>query len=107
MKLYDALNLGKNELVCFIGAGGKTGLMKILLGECAERGGKVLVTTSTKMFESQLTSCCPLILEQDEEKLSRKLIEASVGERVLAAARGLQDKWFFLKIELQQPVHVI
>lgn len=89
MKLYEALNLGKNELVCFIGAGGKTGLMQKLLGECAQQGERVLVTTSTKMFKSQLAGCCSLILEQDEEKLRRKLIEASVGEKILAAAQGL------------------
>lgn len=89
MKLYEALSLGKKELLCFVGAGGKTGLMQKLLGECAQQGGRVLVTTSTKMFKSQLTDCCPLILEQDDEKLRRKLLEASAGERILAAAQGL------------------
>jgi probable selenium-dependent hydroxylase accessory protein YqeC len=88
MKLYDALNLGKKDLVCFVGAGGKTGLMQKLLGECAQQGGRVLVTTSTKMFKSQLTDCCPLIMEQDDDKLLEKLLDASAGERVLAAAQG-------------------
>ncbi len=89
MKLYEAMELKKNELVCFVGAGGKTGLMHQLLGECAQQGGRVLVTTSTKMFKLQLTDCCRLYLEQDEDKLRRKLIDASASERVLAAAEGL------------------
>jgi probable selenium-dependent hydroxylase accessory protein YqeC len=89
VKLYDALELEKNELVCFVGAGGKTGLMHQLLAECAQQGARVLVTTSTKMFKSQLTDCCRLYLEQDEDKLRRKLIDASASERVLAAAEGL------------------
>ncbi|MGB4504007.1 MAG: selenium cofactor biosynthesis protein YqeC [Syntrophaceticus sp.] len=89
MKLYDALDLGKNELVCFVGAGGKTGLMQKLLGECAQQGGSVLVTTSTKMYKGQLTECCRLLLEQDEDKLRKKLIDASASERVLAAAKEL------------------
>lgn len=38
MKLYEAMELKKNELVCFVGAGGKTGLMHQLLGECAQQG---------------------------------------------------------------------
>ncbi len=89
MKLYDALELEKNELVCFVGAGGKTGLMHQLLAECAQQGARVLVTTSTKMFKSQLTDCCRLYLEQDEDQLRKKLIDASASERILAAAEGL------------------
>jgi probable selenium-dependent hydroxylase accessory protein YqeC len=89
VKLYEALNLEKNELVCFVGAGGKTGLMHQLLAECAQQGGRVLVTTSTKMFKSQLTDCCRLYLEQDEDQLRKKLIDASASERILAAGEGL------------------
>ena len=89
MKLYEAMELEKNDLVCFVGAGGKTGLMQKLLAECAQQGGRVLVTTSTKMFKSQLTDCCRLFLEQDEDKLRKKLIDASASERILAAGEGL------------------
>lgn len=42
-----ALDLEKNELVCFVGAGGKTGLMQKLLGECAQQGGRVRAETLT------------------------------------------------------------
>jgi hypothetical protein len=40
VKLYEALNLEKNELVCFVGAGGKPGLRHQLLAECAQQGGE-------------------------------------------------------------------
>lgn len=89
MKLYEALNLGKKELVCFIGAGGKTGLMQKLTGECAQQGGRVLVTTSTKMFRPQLADCGPLIMEENEDELFKRLLEASASDKISAAARGM------------------
>lgn len=89
MKLYEAMQLKEKEMICFVGAGGKTGLMQRLFGECAQQGRRVLVTTSTKMYRSQLTECCRLILEEDEERLRKKLIDASAGEMFLAAGKGL------------------
>jgi probable selenium-dependent hydroxylase accessory protein YqeC len=76
MQLFDALELEDGELVCFVGAGGKTGLMLQLAAECALRNQKVLVTTSTRMFARQLQSCGQLVLERDEGKLLGRLDDA-------------------------------
>jgi probable selenium-dependent hydroxylase accessory protein YqeC len=76
MQLFDALELEDGELVCFVGAGGKTGLMLQLAAECASRNQRVLVTTSTRMFARQLQSCGQLVLERDEGKLLGRLDDA-------------------------------
>lgn len=76
MQLFDALELEDGGLVCFVGAGGKTGLMLRLAAECASRSKRVLVTTSTRVFARQLQSCGQLVLERDEGKLLRRLDDA-------------------------------
>jgi probable selenium-dependent hydroxylase accessory protein YqeC len=115
MRLFDALELKDGELVCFVGAGGKTGLMLRLAAECASRNQVVLVTTSTRMYFRQLQACGQLILEQDERKLLGRLDDAgshclrnirarlapgaswapagpgSAGGRIVAAGAGLTD----------------
>jgi probable selenium-dependent hydroxylase accessory protein YqeC len=65
MTLERALSLGNAELVCLVGAGGKTSLLRRLALECANQSARILVTTSTKMFQSELESCGPFTLEPD------------------------------------------
>jgi probable selenium-dependent hydroxylase accessory protein YqeC len=65
MTLERALSLGNAELVCLVGAGGKTSLLRQLALECTDPSTRILVTTSTKMFQSELESCGPLTLEPD------------------------------------------
>ncbi|PHJ39367.1 hypothetical protein P378_04185 [Desulforamulus profundi] len=57
MKLINALTLKNKEMICFVGAGGKSGLLSLLARECAVTGARVLVTTSTKMYYRQLKDC--------------------------------------------------
>ena len=68
MKLCAALELKNGEMVCFVGAGGKTGLMLRLASECASGDRRVLVTTSTRMFVRQLQDCDELVLEPEADK---------------------------------------
>lgn len=53
MELFKALdiNLQKKELICFVGAGGKTTTMFKLARELKSLGCKVLVTTTTAIFK--------------------------------------------------------
>jgi signal recognition particle GTPase len=52
MDLYAALDidLNKDELLCFVGAGGKTTAMFSLAKELRKHAKKVLVTTTTALF---------------------------------------------------------
>jgi probable selenium-dependent hydroxylase accessory protein YqeC len=65
MGLLDGLNLdtGERELVCLIGAGGKTSVMFSLAATLKARGKKVLVTTTTKIYQPEKTQCDEMILE--------------------------------------------
>jgi len=91
MDLMDALGLGGREMVCFIGAGGKSSLLLRLASEYAGNGGRVLVTTSAKMFEWQLRETGHLILEPDGKKLFNKLKTALLNINILAAGSSLTD----------------
>jgi len=85
--LYEALSLGSRELVCLVGAGGKTSLLRRLAMEDPPDSARLLVTTSTKMLRSELESCGPLVLEPDGSVLLRAL--AVRDAPVISAARAL------------------
>ena len=54
MKLKNAFDLNRGEVVSFIGAGGKTSLLVSMGYELAEAGWRVLATTTTHLAEEQL-----------------------------------------------------
>jgi molybdenum cofactor cytidylyltransferase len=85
--LREALSLGSKEMVCLVGAGGKTSLLKRLARECPPDSPRLLVTTSTKMRRSELESCGPLVLEADDGALLRALTRRDT--QVISAARAL------------------
>ncbi|MCL5290343.1 MAG: selenium cofactor biosynthesis protein YqeC [Bacillota bacterium] len=92
MGLTDALQLKNKEMICFVGAGGKTSLMTLLARECAAAGARVLVTTSTKMYYRQLRICSPQILLEKEQDLLSKLKEFHAKTPILAVAAGLTEE---------------
>ena len=53
MKLEQAFDLNRGDVVSFIGAGGKTSLLVSLGYELAEAGWRVLATTTTHLTEEQ------------------------------------------------------
>lgn len=88
MKLFDALQLKDKEMICFVGAGGKSSLMLELARECAGKGARVLVTTSTKMFDWQLKSCSSKIILQSDPKELLTALKKSLSSINLIAAGG-------------------
>lgn len=53
MALCDALRIRPRDIVCFVGAGGKTTAMMKLASELVGRDYRVLVTTTTKILEPE------------------------------------------------------
>ena len=53
MKLADALDVQRGDIVAFVGAGGKTSALFCLAGELVERGWRVVTTTTTRMAASE------------------------------------------------------
>ncbi len=56
MIFAQSLGITKGDVVCIVGAGGKSSLMIHAAGELADSGLSVLVTTSTKMGKRQINS---------------------------------------------------
>jgi len=54
MKLSSALRLAEGEVVAFVGGGGKTTAMFRLADEIVEAGGRVITTTTTRIFAAQV-----------------------------------------------------
>ncbi|MBI2202835.1 MAG: putative selenium-dependent hydroxylase accessory protein YqeC [Candidatus Rokubacteria bacterium] len=54
MTLTAALPVKAGDVVAFVGGGGKTSAMFRLAREIVERGGRVITTTTTKIFAAQI-----------------------------------------------------
>ena len=54
MRLADALGVTRDEVVAFVGGGGKTTAMFRLAGEVVESGERVIATTTTHIFAAQI-----------------------------------------------------
>ena len=77
MTLTDALNAKPDEVVAFVGGGGKTTAMFRLAREAVQRGGRAVITTTTKIFAAQI-ALAPAHVEAPEatpERLERVLAQ--------------------------------
>lgn len=50
MKFLDVLQLGENEIIALVGAGGKTSTLYAIGEEAKQKGRKVILTTTTKIY---------------------------------------------------------
>jgi probable selenium-dependent hydroxylase accessory protein YqeC len=67
--LTEALGVRAKEVVCLVGAGGKTTLMFRLAKELSLSGKKVVTTTTTKILEPAPEEARSLFIDPDEEKI--------------------------------------
>jgi probable selenium-dependent hydroxylase accessory protein YqeC len=77
MKFYESLDIlfAENELICFIGAGGKTTSLFKLAKELKECNKRVLVTTTTAIYLPGENLCDKVILGRIEDS-------NTVGKRI-------------------------
>jgi probable selenium-dependent hydroxylase accessory protein YqeC len=90
MHLRKALHLAHGELVALIGAGGKTTTMFRLASELREAGGKILVTTTTKIFKPTKPHIDRLFLVQDVDALLTELAKIPAPV-IIGAGYGIGD----------------
>jgi probable selenium-dependent hydroxylase accessory protein YqeC len=101
MYLQQALRLGRGEMVALIGAGGKTTTLFRLASELREAGGRILVTTTTKIFKPTKPHIDRLFLVEDINALLPELaliprpatIGVGYGISDDAKLLGLPSEW--------------
>lgn len=106
MKFYESLDITliENELICFVGAGGKTTSLFMLAKELKECKKRVLVTTTTAIYSPDETHCDQVILDRTEDSdLMKKRIgpcicvlgrEVSVENKLLGVDKEYVSKLF-------------
>jgi probable selenium-dependent hydroxylase accessory protein YqeC len=75
VRLAEALDVPRSEVVAFVGGGGKTAAMFRLAREIAARGEHVLTTTTTHIFAAQIAQAPAHVVADDatRENLSAAL----------------------------------
>jgi probable selenium-dependent hydroxylase accessory protein YqeC len=101
MYLQEALRLGRDEMVALIGAGGKTTTLFRLASELRAAGGKILVTTTTKIFKPAKPHIDRLFLVEDVNALLSEFapvpapVTIGAGYRISDEGKllGLPSEW--------------
>ncbi len=90
MLVNEALGLRRGEMVALIGAGGKTTTLFRLAKELRDRGDKVLVTTTTKIFKPTKPHVDRLFLVADVDALLAQCAKIE-APAVIGAGRSVDD----------------
>lgn len=69
MRLKEALDIKRGEVISLVGGGGKTSLMFALARELSESGKSVITTTTTRIEEPSPEQTEMLIVEADGDRL--------------------------------------
>ncbi|BAE82656.1 selenium cofactor biosynthesis protein YqeC [Desulfitobacterium hafniense] len=115
MILSDALGLGQEKVIAFVGGGGKTTAMYRLAAQLAEQGSSVIVTTTTKIYMPDPKDVGYTIITQDVKELCIKVKEGlheyptvAVGYDLLQEGKlkGVPPQWVEVLAELADYVMV-
>lgn len=90
MTLKEAFSLRRRDMVALIGAGGKTTTLFHLAKELFDDGGKVLVTTTTKIFKPTKPHVQRLFLVQEVDALLEESKRIN-GPAVIGAGYAIDD----------------
>ncbi len=105
--LSDLINLPASPLVAIIGAGGKTTTMYTLASELAQRGKRVITTTTTQIFYPQPGETDKLIIASESHNLLNTTEEAlRQYQRVTIAGTVLRTEKL-AGLEPEQPYELL
>jgi probable selenium-dependent hydroxylase accessory protein YqeC len=90
MQLAQAIDLRRGEMAALIGAGGKTTTLFRLAKELRQKGYKVLVTTTTKIFKPGKPHIDRLFLVDDIDALARACGDIA-APAVIGAGAGVSE----------------
>ncbi|MGI9951772.1 selenium cofactor biosynthesis protein YqeC [Moorellaceae bacterium AZ2] len=89
MELQIGLGLGEKEIVTLVGAGGKTSALICLARELADRGKRVIATTTTKMLREQARILAEPLCRPEISELVAKVAARLEASRVVTCGRGI------------------
>jgi probable selenium-dependent hydroxylase accessory protein YqeC len=93
LKLHVALGISSGDVAAFVGAGGKSGAILVIVEELLEVGRTVLAVPTTKMFVNEAEKIGPLVTSEDAGELSAKAEKAlSGGASAVVVGSGLLSK---------------
>lgn len=90
--ITDELKINKRGIISFVGAGGKTTLMYRIAKELSEKGERVLVTTTTKIFPPDPVKSYVQILAKSTKDLSFRCNSSLPHPQVTVAAESVCPK---------------
>ena len=96
MRLIDALDLRRSDVVAFVGAGGKTSAMFRLADELVASGWRVVTTTTTRIAQDEMAHAPQQIGVGPAIRLP---------ETVARMVEQYQHVFLFTKVEADQKVH--
>lgn len=91
MSLGDALNAKQDDVIAFVGAGGKTALILKLANELFKSDYRVAITTTTKIGTIERPEQSELVVESDVNKLISKLHNIQSQKKIPVLASGLDE----------------
>jgi probable selenium-dependent hydroxylase accessory protein YqeC len=91
MALVDSLGVKPGEMISLIGSGGKTTALFRLAKELRESGGKILVTTTTKILKPNKPHVERLFLVQDVKALIAQIRDIP-RPAVIGAGYGIDEE---------------
>lgn len=88
--LAAALGIGDRSCVAFVGAGGKTTALRRLCAELAAAGRRVIATTTTAMFRSELAGVGPVLVRRADARWAAELGASLAADGAVAVVAGEQ-----------------
>lgn len=90
--MAEALKAMQDDVIAFVGAGGKTALMLKLANELFKSGFRVVITTTTKLGINERPEQSELVVEGVANKLISKLHTIQTQKKIPIVASGLDEE---------------
>jgi probable selenium-dependent hydroxylase accessory protein YqeC len=101
--LSDHIDLPEHPLISIVGAGGKTTTMYTLARELAQKGKRVVTTTTTQIFTPAPDETEKLIIEAETTMLFNKVKAAWEHHRRITVATGIDNRGKLMSLQPDIP----
>src|SRR5437764_8348081 len=105
--LCDLIELPTSSLIAIIGAGGKTTTMYTLADELAQRGKRVITTTTTQIFYPEPYETDTLIIASETHALLKTIDEAWQQYHRVTVARAVLRTEKLAGLQPEQPYELL